>query len=90
MPYNVTEYVPAAGALTVSIVDAELPGVRVTLEGLRDAPRPEVCVVVKVTLPVSNIPGKPFCDVAVMLAVAVVYAGTGPRLDRLLERATDA
>lgn len=43
---------------------------------------------VKVTVPVSDT-GKPFWDVAVMMVVEPVLAGTGPRVDGLADRLTD-
>jgi hypothetical protein len=44
---------------------------------------------VKVTVPVSNIPGKPFFEIALTVVVACVRAGMGPRVEGLAERATE-
>jgi hypothetical protein len=56
----------------VRLTEAELPEDRITLEELRPAFRPGDAVIVKDTVPVSKMPGKPFLDVAVTVAVALV------------------
>jgi hypothetical protein len=59
VPNNVTEYVPPVEPLAESVIPPEPPGVRVTLEEFIDTPTFEGWMVVKVTVPVSNTPGKP-------------------------------
>ncbi len=88
MPKRVTRKTPADEPVRVSVIDLELPEVRVTLEEFVDTPTPTPWVV-KVTVPGSNDFGKPFCDIAVTIEVAPVFAGVGPRLEGLADNATN-
>jgi hypothetical protein len=56
----------------VRLTELELPGDRVTPVELRAAFRPGDAMMVNETIPVSKMLGKPFFDVAVVVAVAAV------------------
>jgi hypothetical protein len=72
----------------VSVIELEPPGVRVRLEEFIDTPTPTLWAV-KVTVPGSKPLGKPFCDTAVTIEVAPVFAGIGPRFEGLADNATN-